>query len=467
MKLREYQKQLFEICVERNSLLYLPTGSGKTLIAVKVIDHFSGDLHKPVESGGKRSLFLVNTVCLGNQVAEEIKNLLGLKVACWNSETHNKPWTKERYSLEFNSNHVFVATAQLFLDAVKHSFVSISKLNLIVFDECHHGRMNHPYHELMKQFAYVDPSQHPRIIGLSAMLVGISSKLKEETVEKELQMLESTFLSTIVTVNRLEEYKNVLLHSTNPNEGFLKYEVEEPSELTTQLIEKVSKIRWELSLIEVDSALKTINPQTLRQSKPKKVKELSLLFEDFKFELAEMGLYSGYLSLRAIRVQLELVKVQQNQHRQVLQLVDMCLRVVRELTEMINEELDVDNLTADEILQNSSLKVRSLILILKQKFKNSELKDNLQCLVFMQRRFTAKCFYHLFKRYAELDESFPIKADFVVGINSELPESIDEILSLNYNKFAIERFRKKETNCICTSSVLEVSWAGGRQFARF
>lgn len=43
MKLREYQKQLFEICVERNSLLYLPTGSGKTLIAVKVIDRCEGD----------------------------------------------------------------------------------------------------------------------------------------------------------------------------------------------------------------------------------------------------------------------------------------------------------------------------------------------------------------------------------------------------------------------------------------
>lgn len=427
------------------------------MIAVKVIDHFKDVLKIPLAQGGKRSLFLVNTVCLGKQVAAEIKTLLGLEVACWNSETHKKSWNKERYNREFNECQVFVATAQLFLDAIKHSFISISQLNLIIFDECHHGRMNHPYHEFMKQFAYVNPSEYPRIIGLSAMLVGISSKITEETVEKELEMLESTFLSTIVTVNRMDEYKNVLLHSTNPREGFLKFDVTEPCELVTQLFEKVSEIRWNLSLIKVDSIV-TINPQTLRrQSKPKKVKELLLLFEDFKYELEQMGIYGGYLSLQAIRVQFELVKVQPNQQSIVLQIVKLCLKSVDELMKMIEDVIDVKNLSAEGIIENSNLKVRMLIAILQQKFNNVDRVADMQCLVFMQRRFTAKCFYHLFKRYAELDSLFPIKADFVVGVNSELPESIDEVLSLNYNKFAIERFRMKETNLICTSSVLEVS----------
>lgn len=454
IELRDYQKRLFEVCTNRNSILYLPTGAGKTLIAVKVIEQFGHDLKIPISEGGKRSLFLVNTVCLGNQVAEEIKRMLGLEVACWNSETHKKSWSERRYHEEFDKNQVFVATAQLFVDAVKHSFISIEQLNVIIFDECHHGRMNHPYHELMKQFKYIQPAKQPRIVGLSGMLIGISSSLTENSVDKELKALESTFLSTIVTVHNLQECKNVLLHSTNPKESCLRFNVTEPCDLQTSLIELVGKIRWELSLMKVDSQLR-IDPQSLRRTKPKKLKELSLLFEDFCYTLKEMGIFGGYLSLQAIRIQFELVKKQPNQNQQILQAVDSSLKHVKVLIKMIEDEVDMTRLTAETIIVNSSLKVRTLIGILQQNFNDPNGINDLQCLVFVQRRFTAKCLYHLCKNYAKLALDFPIKADFVVGINSELPESIDDILSLSMNKFAIEKFRKKETNCIFASSVLE------------
>lgn len=451
--MREYQRQLFNVCVHKNSILYLPTGSGKTIIAVKVIDHFSHDLKIPLDNGGKRSLFLVNTVHLGKQVAEEIKNLLGLEVACWNSETHKKTWSKERYHDEFDKCQVVVATAQLFLDAVKHSFISIAQLNVIIFDECHHGRLNHPYHELMKQFKYIPVHQHPRVIGLSGMLIGISSSVTQESVKEDLEQLESTFLSTIVTVHRLEEYSNVLLYSTNPKEGFINYEKTEMCELTERLVEKVGSIRWDLSLIKVNAV--TIDPHTLRRTKPKKVKILSLMFEDFKFVLEDMGLYGGFLGLRAIRVQFELIKKQPRPNTDIYKVVDQCLKYVDELMAMINDEVDLRNVKKEDIIGNSTFKVRSLIATLKMKFNNPKRVHDLQSLVFVQRRFTAKCLYHLFKRYAELEPDFPIKPDFVVGVNSQLPESIDEILSVNENQNAIEKFRMRQTNCICCSSVLE------------
>lgn len=456
MKFRDYQKQLFEVCVNQNSILYLPTGSGKTLIAVKVIDHFTDDRAKaPLEKGGKRSLFLVNTLQLGYQVTAEIKNLLGFEVACWNSETHKKSWSKARYHDELDEHQVIVATAQLFLDAVKHSYIKISQLNVVVYDECHHGRMNHPYHELMKQFMHVEPNEQPRIVGLSGMLIGISSSITEDTVEKELAALESTFLSTIVTVHRLEEYRNVLLHSTNPKESFLRFDGTESCDLTKNLLERVAKFRWELSLIKLPS-LTTINPQSLRPTKAKKLKELELLFEDFGYELKELGLYGGFLGLQAIRVQFELIKNGKKPKPEILKVVNQCLSYVDELMQLFDEaEVDFKNVTAEDIVINSTHKVRTLIGILGQKFKNAESTQELQSLVFVQRRFSAKCLYHLLKNYAKVEPNFPIRPDFVVGINSELPESIDEILSDNQNKLAIEKFRMKQTNCICTSSVLE------------
>lgn len=454
IKLRDYQQKLLEVCKSRNSILYLPTGSGKTLIAVKVIETFINDLKTPLSEGGKRSLFLVNTVCLGNQIADEVKKLLGLEVACWNSETHKKTWNEQKFREEYDKKQVIVATAQLFVDAVKHSFISLEQINVIIFDECHHGRKNHPYHEMMKQFQYIKSSKQPRVIGLSGMLIGISSSLTENTVEKELQALESTFLSTIVTVHHLQDYKNVLLHSTNPKEGCLRYNTTLPCELQKNLIEKVHKIRWTLGMMKTDSILR-IDPQSLRQTKPKKLKELSLLFEDFSYELQEMGIYGGYLSLQAIRIQFELIKKQPSLQRRILEAVNFCLENVKILLDMIKDEVDFKKITTEKIIFNSSLKVRTLIGIMKQKFTATEREQDMQCLVFVQRRFTAKCLYHLFKRFSELEPNLPIIADFVVGVNSELPESIDVVMNLSMNKFAIEKFRMKETNCIFTSSVME------------
>jgi ERCC4-related helicase len=42
-KERSYQSALLEIAIERNSIVCLPTGSGKTLIAVQLAKHFLRD----------------------------------------------------------------------------------------------------------------------------------------------------------------------------------------------------------------------------------------------------------------------------------------------------------------------------------------------------------------------------------------------------------------------------------------
>lgn len=41
---RPYQQAIIDVCIQRNSIVYLPTGAGKSYIAVQVIKHFSRDL---------------------------------------------------------------------------------------------------------------------------------------------------------------------------------------------------------------------------------------------------------------------------------------------------------------------------------------------------------------------------------------------------------------------------------------
>lgn len=410
---------------------------------------------KPFAEGGRRSVFLVNTVCLANQHTETINDMLGLKVACWTSDTKKKSWDRERFRAEFERHQIIVATVQLFVDAIKHSFVSISEINVLILDECHHARADHPYHELMKQFKYSDPTKHPRIIGLSGMLIGIST-ITVDNVEETLKVLEATLMSKIVTVRKIEEYANVLLHSTNPEERFIRFDGDDDGcddQLTDDLIAKIDEIRWNLSLVKIND-MQEINPRSLQPSKSRKLKELSLLFEHVKMELEKMGLFAAYLSLNGIKVQYGLIKKKPGQNKDFLAQVDGCVKYVDELLLMMSE-LHFEKLTQQKIIMNSSSLVKKLIAFLKVQFNNPNRKKDLQSLIFVTQRSTAKILYHVLKKYADIDCNFPIKPDFVVGINAEMPESITEIDCSNENKEAIEKFRAKKTNVIATTSVLE------------
>ena len=99
---------------------------------------------------------------------------------------------------------------------------------------------------------------------------------------------------------------------------------------------------------------------------------------------------------------------------------------------MIEDTIDLEHVTTDKILKNLSLKIKTLIGVLKTKFTNPDRIVDFQSLVFVKRRFSAKCLYWVVKNYAELDCDFPIIPDFVVGANSELSEEIENVDS-DYN----------------------------------
>lgn len=57
---RAYQIDLYEKVVQHNTILYLPTGAGKTYIAIMLLKRLSGDIRKYAFSN-RDIYFLINT----------------------------------------------------------------------------------------------------------------------------------------------------------------------------------------------------------------------------------------------------------------------------------------------------------------------------------------------------------------------------------------------------------------------
>jgi endoribonuclease Dicer len=60
---REYQLEMLEAAKEKNIIVCLGTGTGKTFISIKFIKHLArvDDIIRPFSQGAKRTIFLVNT----------------------------------------------------------------------------------------------------------------------------------------------------------------------------------------------------------------------------------------------------------------------------------------------------------------------------------------------------------------------------------------------------------------------
>lgn len=167
---------------------------------------------------------------------------------------------------------VLVATCQIILDIVRHGFIEMRHINVIVFDEAHHAMKDSPMHQLMHQYAQASESERPRVIGLTGML--LCGSVKPHTVIAHLEKLEATLHGTIATVESFEDHENVLTYSTNPDEKIVKYERNPPTKLDERINAIVVKIK--------EKVMNWPNPINLSN----KIKKM---LDDFLYQLSELG----------------------------------------------------------------------------------------------------------------------------------------------------------------------------------
>ena len=196
---REYQVELFERAKEKNTIVVLDTGSGKTLIAALLLRH-TLDLELERRSAGERAktaFFVVEKVALCFQQHGVLSANLQHPIGKLYGDNMGGMRTKEQWESETSANMAFVCTAQILLDLFNHGFIHMDNVNLLVFDEAHHAKKSHPFARIIRDHYLRCKDDRPRILGMTASPVDAQTKdLRAAALE-----LERNLASEIATVS--------------------------------------------------------------------------------------------------------------------------------------------------------------------------------------------------------------------------------------------------------------------------
>jgi len=155
---RAYQIEIYKTCKEKNCLVILPTGMGKTLVALMLA------IDRMVKFPQEKILFLAPTRPLAQQHLNYFKKHLPELFATMELFT-GKTHAEKRKNLWQNAEIIF-STPQCAQNDIKNNLYDLKDVSLLIFDECHRCLKNYSYTYVAKK--YQEQAENPRILGLTA-----------------------------------------------------------------------------------------------------------------------------------------------------------------------------------------------------------------------------------------------------------------------------------------------------------
>jgi len=173
VELRDYQTNLADGAKKENSLIVLPTGLGKTTIALQVIADY-------LQKGTGGVLFLAPTRVLVNQHYEFLKeNLLIEDIEIVTGE--DLPQKRKKKWM----NSIICATPEITRNDLERNIVSSDQFNLVIFDEAHRTVGDYAYSQIADKIQGNDI----RILGMTATLPSEKEKATEIITKLRIQNL--------------------------------------------------------------------------------------------------------------------------------------------------------------------------------------------------------------------------------------------------------------------------------------
>lgn len=155
---RLYQKNILQTSINKNTLVCLPTGTGKTKSAILLAIE---RLNRIPES---KILICTPTKPLSNQICEEFKDSTDIPAAQINLLT-GAIYPDERKKF-WEVSKVLIGTPQTFKNDIEAGRISLSDVSMLCIDECHRSKFKFANTIVAKY--YKEQSMYPRIIALTA-----------------------------------------------------------------------------------------------------------------------------------------------------------------------------------------------------------------------------------------------------------------------------------------------------------
>uniref|UniRef100_A0A3Q3EJC3 ribonuclease III n=1 Tax=Kryptolebias marmoratus TaxID=37003 RepID=A0A3Q3EJC3_KRYMA len=477
---RKYQQvELLEAALERNTIVCLNTDSGKTFIAVLLTKELSHQIRGRYHENARRTVFLVNSLSVVQQAAA-VRTHSDLLVGEYTDWKEASAWTEQRWNREISENQVLVMTCHIFLHVLRNKILPLSKINLVVFDDCHLAITDHPYGDVMKLFE--ECACGPRILGLTASI--LNGKCDPSELEQKILNLERILKSKAETATDLV----VLDYASQPREVVLDCGAYvDKSGLSSRL------------LAELDEALHFLNDCNIRVSREDRDPTFisKQILSDCRAVLQVLGTWCAdkAAGIMVRELQKYIKHEQEELNRKFLLFTDTILRKVHALCEEQFSPASLD-------LKFVTPKVLRLLEILheykpleRQQFESvewynnrnqdnyvswsdSEDEDedeeveakerpeanfpspftNILCgIIFVERRYTAVVL-NLIKEAGKQDlELAYINSNFITGhsIGKNQPRNKQMEVEFRKQEEVLRKFRAHETNLLIATSIVE------------
>ena len=177
---RLYQTNILKTCKEKNTLVCIPTGLGKTKIAIMLT------IERLKEFQNTKAIILTPTRPLANQIYNEFKECTSIE----ESKTFlltGKINPNKRAKIYDNSN-LIVATPQTIQEDIENKRLDLTNTSLLVIDEAHRSRENFANTVVARE--YIKKAEFQRILALTASPGSTKQKIEEVCTNLNIEAIE-------------------------------------------------------------------------------------------------------------------------------------------------------------------------------------------------------------------------------------------------------------------------------------